>query len=276
MSIPDQAVARHALQSIGYYRLSGYWCLFRDPLSRDIGIFRPDTHFDQALALYEFDHQLKLLVLDAIARVEVTVRNQIGEHVALAHGPFAHTDPSRFHPKFNHRHWLDRLREETERAKDDFVQHFKTTYTNYPDLPIWMVTEVMSFGALSRFYKGLHNDDKRHVAAYFNMHHKRLADWLHTLTYIRNVCAHHSRLWNRELAIRAEAVREAEWNPPYTPSNSRVFYILLMLRCLLKASNQHRAWTDNATRLLEPIAESDLYRTSMGMPEAWSAHPLWT
>ena len=77
-----------------------------------------------------------------------------------------------------------------------------------------MLTEVMSLGSLSLCYKGLKNDhkagveDKKAISQHFNLHHKRLTDWLHTLTYVRNVCAHHSRLWNRELAIRPDKVKD--------------------------------------------------------------------
>ncbi len=144
-----------------------------------------------------------------------------------------------------------------------------------------MLTEVMSFGALSFFYKGLINDhkigveDKKAVATYFNLHHKRLGDWLHTLTYVRNVCAHHSRLWNRELAIRPDKVKEVEWRPPMTPRNDRIFYILLMLRYLLRQSGNGDAWATEITILLEPVAKTDAYRRSMGMPENWKEHPLW-
>ncbi|UQB43357.1 Abi family protein [Thiomicrospira microaerophila] len=145
----------------------------------------------------------------------------------------------------------------------------------------WMLTEVMSFGALSFFYAGLQNDkkigkqDKAAVSSIFNLHHKRLGDWLHKLTYVRNVCAHHSRLWNRELAIRPDKVKENLWLPPITPRNDRIFYILLMMRYLLRNVKGGDEWAMQMNQLLEPVCETSFYRTSMGMPVDWKHHPLW-
>lgn len=127
-----------------------------------------------------------------------------------------------------------------EESSDEFLKHFARNYKDFPNVPIWMLTEVMSMGALSRLYKGMRNDtkagfeDKQLIANESSMHYKQLQDWLHVLTYVRNVCAHHSRLWNRELAIRPEKSRNANWLPPKTPRNDRIFIIILMVNKLLK------------------------------------------
>lgn len=88
------------------------------------------------------------------------------------------------------------------RSQEDFISHFKVNYDGFPRLPVWMATEVMSFGVLSKLFNALKNEDKREIAKIYHLHPKTLADWLHVLTYIRNICAHHSRLWNKKLAIR--------------------------------------------------------------------------
>ena len=143
-----------------------------------------------------------------------------------------------------------------------------------------MLTEVISFGALSFFYKGLRNhqqagvEDKKEIASYFELHHKQLGHWLHTLTYVRNVCAHHSRLWNRKLAIRT-AAKQAKWRPPIAPRNDKVFYILSMLRHLLRQSGNGDDWAGQITQLLNPICSNSAFRQAMGIPEDWQEHPLW-
>ena len=112
--------------------------------------------------------------------------------------PFGHTDHTNFHRNIDHKNWLAKLENETQHSSDEFIHQYQKTYTGFPTVSIWMLTEVMSFGSLSFFYKGLRNDaksgvqDKSAVAQYFNLHHKRLGDWLHILTHIRNLCAHHS------------------------------------------------------------------------------------
>jgi len=117
--------------------------------------------------------------------------------------------------------------------------------------------------------------DKKPIANHFNLHAKKLADWLHTLSYIRNVCARHSRLWNRELAIRPDNGKERVWLSPITPRNDRVFYILLMLRHLLNAANNDSDWVDQVNLLLEPIASNRQWRIAMGIPDQWRQHPIW-
>ncbi len=131
-----------------------------------------------------------------------------------------------------------------------------------------MATEIISFGVLSRLYKGLRHGHKRKVADAYSLHPKALMDWMHALTYIRNVCAHHSRLWNRELAIRPKRQGlSEEWMPPYIPGNDRIFIILLMLNHLLKAGENGNDWRDAIFNLIEPITASPRWATAMGFPD---------
>lgn len=283
MAFNDDSMAISYLSSINYYRLSSYWFPFRvqDNLGQRSHQFIDGTHFDEVLRLYEFDRQLRALVLDGLERIEVAIRTQMTYHMAHTYGPFGHTNAKNFHPKFNHSVWLSKLEDETNRSSDEFLTHYREKYIGFPSIPVWMLTEVMSFGALSHFYAGLHNDqkigkqDKAAVSSIFSLHHKRLGDWLHKLTYVRNVCAHHSRLWNRELAIRPDKVKESLWLPPITPRNDRFFYILLMMRYLLRNVKGGDDWVMQMNQLLEPVCEISFYRISMGIPVDWKQHPLW-
>ena len=272
---PDRAIA--ALASISYYRLSGYWYPMRHRAADNkvSSNFEPGATFEAVVDLYEFDRRLRLLVLDALERVEVSLRTTVTYHLGHRHGPFGHEDAANFHPRFDHGSWLVKLHDEVARSQDAFVTHYRRTYAGFPALPIWMVTEVMSLGSLSRLVKGLQANDKRSVAGTFHLHPKRLEDWLHVLTYVRNVCAHHSRLWNRELAIRPDAKGGAEWLPPLTPRNDRVFYTLLMLRHLQRCSGNGDEWAGACQALLTPITSVDRWRVAMGFPKNWTSHPVW-
>ncbi len=276
--IRDRSSALQRLACISYYRLSAYWYPFRlrDDNGNITGNLEPDTTFEAIIQLYEFDRELRLSVLDALERIEIAIRTKLTYHLAHAYGPFAHTDAVYFHPGFNHNKWLTRIVDETCRSSDEFIRHYQNKYSGFPTVPIWMLTEVMSLGSLSFLYRGLLHTDKKVIADEFSLHHKQLADWLHTLTYIRNVCAHHSRLWNRELAIRSVQNKNLNWLPPVTPRNDRVFYILLMLKHLLNSSSNGDTWTDACTALLHPIVINDRWRIAMGMPESWEEHPVWS
>ncbi len=277
LTINDHNHALLQLSTISYYRLSAYWYPFRirDQHGNVTNNFIEDASFEDVISLYEFDRHLRLVIIDAIERVEVYLRTLITYHLGHSYGAFGHTDPHNFHPQFKHTEWLSKLEDEVKRSNDAFINHYKNKYSGFPTLPIWMITEVMSLGSLSFCYTGLKNSDKKVISGELGLHHKRLADWLHKLTYIRNVCAHHSRLWNRELAIRPENSKDPKWNSPVTPRNDRIFYILLMLRYLLKTTNNGENWCKQCNELIEPIAAQDKWRLAMGMPDNWKEHPIW-
>ncbi len=283
MFFDDKNLAEVKLASISYYRLSGYWYPFRIRNDQNVvtSQFQDGTNFNEVVSLYEFDRKLRSLVLDAIERVEIAVRTQFTYQMGHKYGAFGYTNSDNFHPKFNHQKWLGKIENEVERSTDDFIEHFSSKYIGFPTIPIWMLTEVISLGALSFGYRGLINnqaqgvEDKKLIANHFNLHHKKLGDWLHTLTYVRNVCAHHSRLWNRSLAIKPDRTRDANWLPPMTPRNDRVFYVLLMLRHLLRATGNGDDWAVEVNNLLEPVAVQRKWRSAMGLPENWREHPLW-
>jgi len=278
MDVANDREALHVLATVSYYRLSGYWYPMRQtsPVNgRLLNGLRPGSTFSQVAELYEFDRGLRSLVLDALERIEISIRTQITYHFGHAHGAFGHTDKSNFHPHFKHQKWLSIIEAEAGRSRDQFIQHYRFTYSGFPRLPIWIATEVMSLGSLSFFYTGMLSQDKRNVSGFFNLHPKRLQNWLHVITYIRNVCAHHSRLWNRGLAISPDQIREPNWLPPITPRNDRIFCILLMVRQLLQAINSQDDWHTKVNQLASPIVAITEYRRAMGMPEGWRTHPLW-
>ena len=275
--IDDDDLALFHLKTISYYRLSAYWHPFRkteqdDVLSDD---FEEGTQFTEVIRLYEFDRRLRLLVMDAIERIEVYARTLFTYHIGHRYGAFGHTRAANFHHNFYHAPWLEKLEEDADRSIDVFISHYKNKYAGFPTLPIWMVTEVMSLGSLSKGYRGLKNDDKKIISDEFALHHRCLADWFHTLTYIRNICSHHGRLWNRELAIRPGMMRARAWNPPVSPRNDRVFYILLIIRYLLRKAYISDKWKEQCDNLLRPIAKDRKWRAAMGIPENWVEHPVW-
>jgi len=275
--IQDKKAAEKQLACISYYRLSAYWYPFRlrDQNGNVLNQVEDNTDFQKIIALYELDHDLRLLVLDAIERIEIAIRTQVTYQLAHTYGAFGHIDPTNFHPQFDHATWLRNIEDETTRSNDEFIRHYRSKYDGFPVIPLWMLTEVMSLGSLSRLYTGLKNEDKKEVSKHFNVHHKRLMGWLHSLTYIRNICAHHSRLWNRELAIRPDQAKEKEWNPPITPGNDRIFYILLILKHLLDATGSGIDWSNEINQLLEPFTKEVKWRAAMGIPESWKQHPIW-
>jgi len=272
LEITDTNRASHTLERISYYRLSAYWY----PVKNTDSSFSAGANFDVALQLYEFDRHLRLLVMDAIERVEISLRTSITYTLSHTYGAFAHTDSANFRRHFRHDRWIEKVEHDSQYAQEDFVSHYRNTYDGFPTLPIWMATEVISLGALSRLYEGMLHGDQLKISSDYHIQPVVLRAWLRTLTYIRNVCAHHARLWNRQLAVAPELPRHDEqWQAPITPTNQRLFAVLLILRQMMAHHHQGVHWQQRVSELLELIAAKDYWRIAMGLPEDWQNHPLW-
>jgi abortive infection bacteriophage resistance protein len=273
--VTDRAAAEAFLAHVNYYRFSGYV----EPFERARHALAGACSFEAVRATYDFDLVLRDLVTDALEILEVDVRATIASHFGLAHGAFGHTDARNFFHTFRHADWLAKRHEEAERSSETFVGHMRTHYSDYPNLPIWMLTEVMSFGALSQVYKGMHRQDQRAVAARYRMQASDLGGVLHHLAYVRNLCAHHARLWNRAWAIRPSLPRGRDWLPPRVPASDRLFASLLVQHHLMRqCSGVRRECTQWRDRLLAhldapPPVPDALPR--MGLPTDWRSHPVW-
>ena len=285
--VTDRAAAEAFLAHVNYYRLSGYCLAFEQ--SRHV--FIPGTTFEQLKAAYDFDRILRDLVTEALEVVEVDARTAIAYHFGRHYGAFGHTLPasffsppvSRHHPKpnaFGHAAWLDGVRREAARSKEQFVAHYAQTYLGFPDLPVWMVTEIMSFGALSRMFEGMLAHDQRLVAPRYGIQPRFLATWLHHLVYVRNLCAHHSRLWDRVWAIKPDMPPLSAWQAPLLPGNDHLFVTLLILRRLLARCPSIAPFdTQWKARVQDHLAKPPPAPNPsgrMGLPDNWTTHPLWT
>jgi len=273
--IGDCPVIVARLASVNYYRLSGYWLPFR---CHDSENFRPGTTFAAVWDRYVFDRRLRLLVMDAIERVEVTVRSQLAYHHAHTYGAFAYaTDPASM-PKFDrgrHREFVQRIEEETVRSREVFVNHFRAKYgASHQHLPVWMATEVMTFGSVLSFFRGASHKIKQNVASVFAMPETLFNSWLMTLNAMRNICAHHGRLWNRELGVKPMIPRRDAYPDWHTPENNRVFAVLTICRYCLRCIAAQSRWPDRLRALLAEFPR--IPRASMGFPASWEQCPIWT
>lgn len=123
MVVADVPAVVNKLAAISYYRLSGYWhpLLQRDATGQVGEDFEIGTTFQDAIQLYEFDQQLRTLVLSSLEQVEVAVRPQFTYVLAHRYGPFGYASAANFHPGFRHSEWLAQLEEEVTRSKDVFL-----------------------------------------------------------------------------------------------------------------------------------------------------------
>ena len=263
------------LKSVNYYRLSGY--LF--PYRQADDTFKPGTTFEQVWRHYAFDRRLRLIIMDAIERIEVSVRTQLIYALAHATQAFGYTDPKNF-PELTadeHTRLLKTITDEANHSKERFVDHFRTKYGDkHAHLPLWMAGEIMSFGSTLTMYRGTSDAIKRSIAEPYHIPDEILTSWLKTINVIRNICAHHSRLWNKVLGFKPRIPRinkYPEWHEPIAIPQDRVFGILTILRYLLTIIAPQSRWESRLIALLDEYPE--ISRRSMGFPDNWKDSPLW-
>ena len=273
----DRELLITRLRAVNYYRLSAYWYTFRD-MEAGTDKLLPGTTLETVWRRYVFDRHLRLLVMDAIERVEVSLRTEVANRFALEAGPFAHLDRANL-PGLSaddHRFLLERIHTEQRKSREDFVRHYHEKYTSETELPLWMAVELMTFGTMYTLFRGLHSRMKKDVARTYDLHAPVLASWLRTLNLIRNLCAHHARLWNREIDTRPllpESKHDPNWHLPIPIPVDRIFGVLSVLSYLLQRVAPQSAWKQRAKALLATYTDVPLY--FMGFPADWEESPIW-
>lgn len=134
MAIPDMARAEHWLRHVSYYRLSAYWLPFEHPKGNPSPRFLPGTSFDTVTALYDFDRRLRLLVLDAIERIEVAVRGSWASELAQRFGPHGYLDVALYSHPGRYQDNLTRLANDVASSPETYIDHKATFRANLPSL----------------------------------------------------------------------------------------------------------------------------------------------
>ena len=281
--IEDEPKAMHLLEVISYYRLSGYWYpLLADKQNHR---FKPSATFETAFKMYKFDRELRLLVLCELEKVEVAVRSKMIYVLSHGLGPFWYIASSNFSNPIKHADTLSKIGIEYSRSDEEFVKAYKNKYTE-PMPPSWMMLEVASFGTLSNMYSNLKPiRDKRNIAEHFGLSDRVLSSWLHSIVYLRNICAHHARLWNREMQIQPTIPRHphrpfinsTSYISPDTgqssPLNNKAYFILSMVIYLMDTINPKHSIQSKFKALLAKYPNIDT--RAMGFPSAWQTETLW-
>jgi abortive infection bacteriophage resistance protein len=247
--------------------------LLADPKSRHV--FKPQASFQTAFKLYRFDRELRLFILKELEKIEVGIRSQMIYTLSHYKGAFWYTDETLFANKSKHSLTLAKLRKEYDRSDEEFIKAFKIKYSD-PFPPSWMMLEITSFGTLSKLYDNLKpGKSKRAIAHYFGLDDRTFASWLHCVVYIRNVCAHHARLWNRVMSVKPQRpVNPLHiWLKDASINNNRTYYISSMMLYLLQSVDQKHRFVFRLKILIKNYPNVNV--SAMGFPENWENEPLW-
>jgi abortive infection bacteriophage resistance protein len=274
LQISDELRATRYLQNIGYYRLSGYMYPFLADTKQHI--YKIGTTFENILNLYRFDRELRLLVFSAIEKIEVSLRSQIVNQFSVtSQDPFWYTKTSYFADPVKHSAFLNSLSAYINRSNDVFIKHFFNTYSN-PWPPVWIIFEILSMGQFSILYSILaKSPNRKAVADYFGIKETVFATWLHTLVYTRNICAHHARLWNKDLRIPVKLPKKTtnKWLSVSNLANRKIYVVLAIICYLLDTITPHHHFRQKLKDLITKYPDTDI--TAMGFPQTWSSDPFW-
>ena len=164
--IDDEERVLQYLYHIGYYRLSAYFIPFENLDTPTIDHeFKGNTHFDDVLNLYIFDRKLRLLIMEAIERIEVAVRTQWADKLSVNNNDaHAFMLSEHFKDPWKHQKNLSKIANELKDSKETFVLHYREKYKQPFLPPIWAVVETMSFGALSHWFANTKDNQLKGVS----------------------------------------------------------------------------------------------------------------
>ena len=270
------------LNHVGYYRLSAYWYPFRilvNDKRQDELI--PGTTIASVWDLYRFDRRLRLLLLDAIERIEVALRAAIAYRFAENAGPFGYE-------KLLPDDIVEKIKiNKSLKEKYDYVRHFSEKYSG-EFLPVWMAVGVMDFGDLLGFLRALKKDMLKKISGDMGIPPELLHSWMGALRLVRNACAHHARVWNKMWGISPKKHKAwggfiyngnlRKWirckNAEMPFQSRKTGYVLMICRFLLRKISGRTKWKERVEKLFEEFRHLSV-DSSMGLPEYWKMHPLW-
>lgn len=279
LQIDDRGDARKHFLSKGYYRLSGYMIPFQSGSNEGNHTFDDGTKIEHIIALYEFDQSLRYMLVNELEKIEIYTRAAISDTMSLAQHPFWFMDTSNFRDLNVQTNLIENLDKEKEIFMDDnrdsnhlFLTKYFEKYTDPPHPPSWMVFEILTFGTISRIFLGLIADNQQKIAERFGLHRRMLASWLHSMSVLRNYCAHHSRLWNRIFGVPPRP--DTQNLEEHFQQIDKFYAQAVVIKILLDQTEGSSEFTTNLKQLFANY--KSIPKERMGFPVDWENSNIWT
>lgn len=260
--IGDEPFCVKVLSQVNYYRFSGYFLPFRKP----DGNYLPGTDFNTIYQIYEFDRHLRSLLFAVIEEIEISLRAKFAYYHALNYGPNGYMNPANYNYRHDHSTFKEKIETEIEKNKKSlFVGHHLKNYDG--QFPIWVITELFTFGMLSYFYSDLPTPDQKQLARYlYNTTNMNLISWLRCCTDIRNICAHYGRLYFRIFPAIPANLSGLEKN-----IERRLFGVILVLKTLYPDTDKWNIETYEELKKLIASYSNVINLNHIGFPTDWES-----
>ena len=274
----DEVEASHFLKNISYYRLKGYWWDMQE--DRTLHNFKSETYFETVIERYNFDRHLRLILFDAIEGIEIALRTKMIYYLSLSHGATWYLKDNLFVDKEKHSVHKANIKREFNYSKEIFIKNHKRNHPNR-DAEAWKIMEVASMGTLSKFYKNLKHQlpEKALIAKEMGLNlHSELSSWLESIVYVRNIIAHHSRLWSRNMVkIPIDNINNPKgvWlkNPLLPVQKKKIFLIISSMIYLCDEVTPNHQIKIKILELIRNNSNVPIYK--LGFLNDWNLEPFW-
>ena len=283
--LPDAPDFRDDLAAFGYYRLGGYAYPLRQraPEGSDrsrLNEFVPGARMRHVVDLYHFDERLRQAAWRAVSRLEVGLRADTG-YVLGEFDPYMHLTVEEQWPSGamarRARGFVSRMEKNQARSSEDFVRHYEKVHQGR--LPVWVVAEILEFGQLVTLFSLAPFDQRRAIADLYGARADELESWMRTSNYVRNLCAHHARLWNRQLVVRplTKHRRGDTGLGPALGNASRPYSALALIAFLLRRGGFDDEISDLKAALASfPEGIPGVALGQVGADLDWQDHSVWS
>ncbi|WP_238552279.1 Abi family protein [Bifidobacterium cuniculi] len=220
LTITNEDALRSALLDNNYYRLSGYFRVYQiDPAHGD-NRFHEGTKDTDFLLPYKLDRGLRSIIVDGMARLEVPLRSRFAYYAAQNGGAYTYLDAESYRDRRD-KHGnplrdglLEEINKWLRRSSEVCIRHYRAQKRS---IPLWAAVEALPFGVVSKMIS-LYADTTTLHSLYhdieLNAGNKANAQVIHSMVYLRNLCSHHSRLWNREMVVSTPVLKRIKQKYP--------------------------------------------------------------
>lgn len=285
MVFNDERTASSYLARISYFRLKYYWV---DMLDMSTDLFVGDANFNTIIERYEFDKKLRNILFGAIEILEVGLRTKFITTLSLATDTgLWYLDNSLFDNQQFHTNLVLDMKYEFNRNSDPFVRQYIAEHPNWninsldgdnPDA--WMIFETATFGTLSKMYKNLLNQSplKSRIANEFGLYSAReLSSWLEAISVLRNIIAHHSRIWYKIFSKKPTSINRHrdKWmlSSLTEHQRKRAFGVMSCLLYLCNAINPENTIKQDIKNLFDSYPNIPIFM--IGFTRGWKENPIW-
>jgi abortive infection bacteriophage resistance protein len=258
--------AKAFLTNNNYYRVSAYFKPYYNIETDEE--FKDWVTIEHVNNLYMFDSELRKLMLPILEKSEVAFRTHLAYYFAHEKGALGYQDRGNFYDNHFHRGMMNNIGKVTNNPKEKFLQFYKNNYDD--QYPIWVLIEALTFGTISKFYGNMKNADKAKLSRQFynGLDRTFLENWIQVLVVARNICAHHGRMFNREIML--PLIRDDMRDKILPGYEKRVFSVMLICKEIIRDESM---WNHFVYELMYLIDKYEFtHYQAMGLPEEWQQH----